>query len=658
MRNHNILATIDQLPDGVAWKLQTLKLTGDKLDVDGKALTEDLELWWRDPLEVIKDLMGNPAFCEVMKYAPEKLFEDVAGERAIVNQMWTAEWWWQLQQTLPFGATIVPMILSLDKTRLSQFHGDKSAWPVYLTLGNILKSIHRDASSHTTMGKFDCYTKKARQFARYRLFHHCMSIIMKSVAEAGQTGSMVTCADAFFRKVWPILAAYVADYPEQCLIACCKENHCLICTVAPDKQGENCSCPYRDPTLTLEMLKRKSSGELSPAFNKEWDDLGLRPVFQPFWQDLPHSNIFQVFTPDLLHQLHKGVFKDHLVQWSMVDHPGLRHFKNGISGLSQTTGHEHKAMEQVFLGVVAGAVPDHVVKAVKAALDFIYYSSLHSHTSQTLAALTTALDNFHTHKDIFIELGIREHFNIPKIHSMQHYVTSNGCDYTIQMTTWLCRQEAVDRFSSFLSCDVNGPTDSTGILSCPSSSVVPYKQVKTASNSAPLGFHVASTHPRGLLSISASVIIQGHHAMRFLESLTVFLRAHGCRLTPQGFDTFDLFKRITVELPAIPQASPKELKNIICATPPIPAQGHRAAEDAHLDFTYIQTGERNKRTEGTPVQGLRAAHVHVLFRLSTVYGIKTAVPLAYTPSTGLYAISQSTRMGHIYREIIEVDRIV
>jgi hypothetical protein len=41
----------------------------------------------------------------------------------------------------------------------------------------------------------------------------------------------------------------------------------------------------------------------------------------------------------------------------MPDYPSLRHFKKGISMVKQWTGTEHKDMQRVFVGLLAGAVP-------------------------------------------------------------------------------------------------------------------------------------------------------------------------------------------------------------------------------------------------------------------------------------------------------------
>lgn len=261
-----------------------------------------------------------------------------------------------------------------------------------------------------------------------------MDVIMEPLIAAGSQGKDMVCGDGFIRNIWPIFAAYVADYPEQCLVACCMENRCSICTVDPNSRGLHTCEPKQDIKETLFYLWRNQQGETDTAFKAQ----GLRSAPSPFWKNLPHSDIFMSFTPDLLHQLHKGVFKDHLVKWcteiiskeeidarfrAVPSHPGLQHFKNGILHVSQWTGTEHKEMEKVFLVLVASHQDERFVTAVRSVMDFIYLASLQSHTTQTLLALREALNSFHANKDIFIELGGRHatHFNIPKLHSMDHY---------------------------------------------------------------------------------------------------------------------------------------------------------------------------------------------------------------------------------------------
>ena len=68
--------------------------------------------------------------------------------------------------------------------------------------------------------------------------------------------------------------------------------------------------------------------------------------------------------------------------------------------------------------------PARLISAVRALLDFLYLAQYPVHTSKTLSDLSDALDRFHANKDVFIDLGIRNNFKIPKLHSLQHYVSS------------------------------------------------------------------------------------------------------------------------------------------------------------------------------------------------------------------------------------------
>ena len=65
-----------------------------------------------------------------------------------------------------------------------------------------------------------------------------------------------------------------------------------------------------------------------------------------------------------------------------------------------------------------------LVRSVHALLDFLYLTQLPSQTRDTLHQLDDVLARFHDNKLIFVDLGIQEHFNFPKIHSLIHYSSS------------------------------------------------------------------------------------------------------------------------------------------------------------------------------------------------------------------------------------------
>ncbi|KAI9438406.1 hypothetical protein F5148DRAFT_989352, partial [Russula earlei] len=56
------------------------------------------------------------------------------------------------------------------------------------------------------------------------LFHACLKKILEPLKSAGSNGMKLICADGVICRIFPILAAYVDNHPEQCLVAGCKEN--------------------------------------------------------------------------------------------------------------------------------------------------------------------------------------------------------------------------------------------------------------------------------------------------------------------------------------------------------------------------------------------------------------------------------------------------
>ena len=88
---------IDTLPRGPKWECEELQIIGDERDDKGKLKSEVFQLWKRDPVECIKELIGNPGFRNHLRYSPQRAYEDENGETRIFDEMWTGDWWWNMQ---------------------------------------------------------------------------------------------------------------------------------------------------------------------------------------------------------------------------------------------------------------------------------------------------------------------------------------------------------------------------------------------------------------------------------------------------------------------------------------------------------------------------------------------------------------------------------
>ena len=169
-------------------------------------------------------------------------------------------------KSLPNGATIAAVIIGSDKTNLTRFSRDKFAWPVYITVGNINKATHQKPSENAVIllgylpiTKLDGILPSERSSTQHQLFHNCMKELLQPLIKAGTNGIEMLCSDGKVRLVFPILSAYLADHPDQCLVACCKENCCPKCLVPRLEQGNPAfQSQLRDVKETLEILQAAS----------------------------------------------------------------------------------------------------------------------------------------------------------------------------------------------------------------------------------------------------------------------------------------------------------------------------------------------------------------------------------------------------------------
>ena len=414
----------------------------------------------------------------------------------------------QLEKDDP-GATIIPVIISTDKTQLTLFR-NKAAYPVYITIGNIPKEIRRKPPHHaqtllaylpaTRLEHIQNKSSRSRSLAN--LFHACMTKVLKPLESAGATGVEMSSGDGIVRRCHPLLAVFVGDYPEQCLVTCTK--HCPICPTPKDDFGEDTSLPVRTLPPVLEALSVVD--DWPSTYSSACKAASIKPVIHPFWENLPYVHIFRLITPDILHQLYQGVIK-HVVSWitdtfgpAEIDarcrrippNHNIRIFLKGITKLSHVSGKEHADMCKILLGIITdmqtlnGTSATRVVRAVRSLLDFLFIAQFPTQSEETLDLLVSSLSAFHENKDVFEELGIRENFNIPKLHSMQHYAESirnygttdnynteyterlhidlakdaynstNFKDEFVQMTLWLERREKVIRHAAFITWRLSG----------------------------------------------------------------------------------------------------------------------------------------------------------------------------------------------------------
>ncbi|TGZ78081.1 hypothetical protein EX30DRAFT_300061, partial [Ascodesmis nigricans] len=132
-----------------------------------------------------------------------------------------SEWAWNTQEKLPDGVTLLPLIFASDQLVLTTYSGDKKAWPVYMTLGNIDPSVRNLPSNN-------CYVLIALLPASAKKDPESTGSA-GTVAAARNRRIEMDCADGFKRQCHPIMCSWLSDHEEYAKLHAIQSNSCPKC---------------------------------------------------------------------------------------------------------------------------------------------------------------------------------------------------------------------------------------------------------------------------------------------------------------------------------------------------------------------------------------------------------------------------------------------
>ncbi|KAG8727009.1 hypothetical protein FRC10_006501, partial [Ceratobasidium sp. 414] len=312
--NRAMMEDLDQLPHGPGWSAYELRSQENEHSIKRSYL-----LTW-NIVEVVADVMANPAFNGLMDFAPERRYTAGDCSNRVYGNASSARWWWRTQCRIPDkSATIIPLIIASDRTRLSSMSGGQEGYPLYVSLASIDKSVRRQTTSGATVlvaylpvEDFE-NVANAEERARLKndLTHRAMEVIVEPLRKASKEGVEMVCPDGRTHRCYPIVAGNIADWPEHCMMACTADNRCPKCVQAAKGRGAYpAQARQRTNRETLEALARYFENEAP----RELEPLGLKPWW-PWWANLLYVDFAAAVMPDVLHQLHQGMVKTHVVRW-------------------------------------------------------------------------------------------------------------------------------------------------------------------------------------------------------------------------------------------------------------------------------------------------------------------------------------------------------
>jgi hypothetical protein len=332
------------------------------------------------------------------------------------------------------------MIFMSDATHLTNFSGDKKAWPVYMTIGNLSTTVRMAPSHHgilliallpipikmrdVPMSVYNTQKEHNRMIQQHVLRH-----VLEPLMDENSRVFYARCADSYFRRCVASPAAWIADYPEHRDLHNIKNGICYWCECPHEEMGEFPVEPYERRDHALYKILSDTN---TPAAKARLTRHGVHQGSNVLWHldcvvsDLPK--------PDLLHTIQLGMLK-HLLGWLqdfLKQHKRLEVFNNiwlsvppyldmaqpqkAYGEVSSWQGKEIKVMSRFLVAVLRCAlrtpspsqrgVFDDAIGCCRALVEFYFYAQYESHDEETLGLMDDALKRFHIFKRVFRQFRV------------------------------------------------------------------------------------------------------------------------------------------------------------------------------------------------------------------------------------------------------------
>jgi hypothetical protein len=134
-------------------------------------------------------------------------------------------------------------------------------------------------------------------------WHSAVGTVLSPVRNLAMTGRGLEfdCPDGLQRQCYPLLAAWVGDYPEQVIVVQISYGSCLMCEIPKDApMGHSPFLPIDNPQDQHVYMQLLDETNIDVLYT-----LGVHLIGSQFWQ-YPFGNVYRLWQPDESHQLLLG----------------------------------------------------------------------------------------------------------------------------------------------------------------------------------------------------------------------------------------------------------------------------------------------------------------------------------------------------------------